>query len=189
MRLGRLPFVKICCISSREEARLGVAAGASALGLVSSMPSGPGQVDDQLVAQIAAVVPPPVATFLLTCKRDAAGIVEQYRVCRTTSLQLVDRVPPDELRRIRVALPAIKIVQAIHVTGHESVEEAKAVSGFIDALFGGISAANAEKAILAVQPFGLDLCSSVRSDGILDESKLKAFFSALWSMQSGQPIF
>jgi phosphoribosylanthranilate isomerase len=36
-------FVKICCIASIDEARLAVSAGASAIGLVSAMPSGRGR--------------------------------------------------------------------------------------------------------------------------------------------------
>jgi phosphoribosylanthranilate isomerase len=38
------PRVKICCISSIEEAHAAIRAGASALGLVSAMPSGPGVI-------------------------------------------------------------------------------------------------------------------------------------------------
>ena len=48
--------VKICCITSTEEARAAVAAGASALGLVSRMPSGPGVIDDETIAAITADV-------------------------------------------------------------------------------------------------------------------------------------
>jgi len=134
MRLPHVPFVKICCIASIEEARLAVSAGASALGLVSAMPSGPGVIADELIAQIAATVPPPVATFLLTSRQDAEGIIEQHRFCRTTTLQLVDHVPHAELRKLRKALPGIGLVQVIHVTGEESIEEARAVAGLVDAL-------------------------------------------------------
>ena len=134
MRLPHVPFVKICCIASIEEARLAVSAGASALGLVSAMPSGPGVIAYELIAQIAATVPPPVATFLLTSRQDADSIIEQQRFCRTTTLQLVDHVPHAELRKLRQALPGIGLVQVIHVTGEESVEEARAVAGLVDAL-------------------------------------------------------
>lgn len=134
MRIDRLPLVKICCISSLEEARLAVSAGASALGLVSSMPAGPGVIADELIAEIAAIVPPPIATFLLTSKQEAEGIVEQHRLCRTTTLQLVDRVPHAELRKLRAKLPGIKLVQVIHVTGPESTEEARSVAHLVDAL-------------------------------------------------------
>src|SRR5512139_2751174 len=107
MRLAHLPFVKVCCIADVAEARLAVACGASALGLVSAMPSGPGVITDERIAEIAGQVPPPVATFLLTCREDAASIAEQHQVCRTNTIQLVDRVPHEELRRLRSFLPGV----------------------------------------------------------------------------------
>ena len=36
-------------------------------------------------------------------------------------------------------------------------------------------------AVAAVQPYGLDLCSGVRTDGRLDAQKLAAFFEQLTS--------
>jgi phosphoribosylanthranilate isomerase len=50
--------VKICCIRDVEEARLAIGAGASALGLVSEMPSGPGVIDEATIAEVAAAAPP-----------------------------------------------------------------------------------------------------------------------------------
>ncbi|MEM9442524.1 MAG: phosphoribosylanthranilate isomerase, partial [Pseudomonadota bacterium] len=44
--------IKICCISSPEEAALAIREGADALGLVGPMPSGPGVIDDQLISAI-----------------------------------------------------------------------------------------------------------------------------------------
>jgi phosphoribosylanthranilate isomerase len=128
------PFVKICCIASRDEARLAMSLGASALGLVSAMPSGPGPIADRLIAEIAATVPPPLATFLLTCRQDADSIIEQHALCRTSTLQLVDHVAPVELKKLRARLPGIRLVQVIHVGGEESIDEARAVGGLVDAL-------------------------------------------------------
>lgn len=128
------PRVKICCISSVEEARQAVELGAAALGLVSQMPSGPGVIPDDLIAEIAATVPPPVATFLLTSLRDAEAIAQQHAVCGTTTLQLVDSVAPTELQRLRRLLPHVKIVQVIHVLGSHSAEEARQASAYVDAL-------------------------------------------------------
>lgn len=128
------PFIKICCIASREEAELATSAGASAIGLVSAMPSGPGPIADSLIAQIAAVVPPPVATFLLTCRQDAESIIEQHAVCRTSTLQLVDTMAPAELEKLRARLPGIRLVQVIHVRGEESIDEAREVARYVDAL-------------------------------------------------------
>lgn len=212
------PRVKICCISSVSEARLAIACGASALGLVSAMPSGPGVIDEALIAEIAADVPPPIATFLLTSLQRADAILAQHLRCKTSTIQLVDSVEPEELRALRASLGGTKLVQVIHVTGPNSVEEARAVAPFVDALLldsgnpslavkelggtgrvhdwklsaeirrtagkpvflaGGLSPSNVGAALEAVQPFGVDLCSSVRENGALDERRLRAFMGAL----------
>ena len=94
------PKIKICCISSIDEARLAISCGASALGLVSAMPSGPGVVDEDLIAQIICTVPPPIATFLLTAQQNADAIIEQQHRCRPNTLQLVDAVAKSELTRL-----------------------------------------------------------------------------------------
>jgi phosphoribosylanthranilate isomerase len=45
-------------------------------------------------------------------------------------------------------------------------------------LAGGLNAGNVADAIRRVRPFGVDLCSGVRTAGNLDESKLIAFVQA-----------
>jgi phosphoribosylanthranilate isomerase len=210
--------VKICCIASVEEARLAVGCGASALGLVGRMPSGPGPIEDELIAEIAAWAPPAVATFLLTSETEPESIVDHVRRCGTSTVQLVDTVLPAAYEALRKAAPQLKIVQVIHVTGPESVEEAKACAPHVDALLldsgrpgaavkelggtgrvhdwslsrrivaeaarpvflaGGLKPENVAEAYGEVRPFGLDLCTGVRTGDRLDESKLKAFFEAL----------
>lgn len=214
MSIPAAPRLKICCISSLEEARLAIRHGASALGLVSAMPSGPGVIEEDLIREIARHVPPPIATFLLTASQDAAEIIDQQRRCRTNTLQLVDRLTAGSYEDLRRALPGIAIVQVIHVTGEASVEEACAVAPRVDALLldsgnpalpvkelggtgrthdwtlsrricaqvgvpvflaGGLKPENVAEAIAQVRPFGLDLCSGVRTDGRLDADKLARF--------------
>lgn len=48
-------------------------------------------------------------------------------------------------------------------------------------LAGGLNAGNVKEAIRIVQPFAVDICSGVRTDGKLDAEKLKAFISAVHS--------
>lgn len=84
------PRVKICCISSEAEAKIAIEYGASALGLVGNMPSGPGVITDQQIKQIAKIVPPPIATFLLTSETQATDIIEHYRKVNTSTIQIVD---------------------------------------------------------------------------------------------------
>ena len=57
-------MIKICCISSLSEADAAMRAGASAIGLVGPMPSGPGIIDDELIATIVSHVDSRVETFL-----------------------------------------------------------------------------------------------------------------------------
>lgn len=212
------PRVKICCISSIEEARMAVQYGASALGMVSSMPSGPGVIQDELIAAIARIVPPGVASFLLTSRQDARSIVEQQRQTGVNTIQIVDRLETGAYNDLREAMPGIALVQVIHVTDEHSVAEALAVAPHVNAILldsgnpnlavkelggtarvhdwqvsrrirervdvpvflaGGLTAANVAEAIRLVQPFGLDLCSGVRTGGHLDEAKLAAFFAAV----------
>ena len=218
MDAASVPRVKICCIQSVAEAGAAVRHGAAALGLVSRMPSGPGIISDETIARIAAFVPPPVATFLLTCRQDAASIIDQQRRLRTTAVQVCDRLVSGSYADLRDALPGVRLVAVVHVTGPGSVEEAVAVASRVDALLldsgnqslavkelggtgrrhdwrlsrqireassapiflaGGLRPENVGEAIAEVGPFGLDLCSSVRTDGRLNPAKLEAFFAAV----------
>lgn len=212
------PRVKICCIASEAEAALAVACGASAIGLVSRMPSGPGPIPDSLIRDIAQTVPPGVATFLLTCETTAEPIIAQQRYCRTNTLQLVDAVADGVYDALRDALPGISLVQVIHVRDEDAIREAVEVSGKVDAILldsgqptlavkqlggtgrthdweisrrlrdavdapvflaGGLNPANVGRAIARVAPFGVDVCSGLRTNGRLDEAKLVQFMTVV----------
>ncbi len=209
------PRVKICCISNVAEAKLALRYGADALGLVARMPSGPGVISESTIAEIAAIIPPSVGSFLLTSELNIADIVTQQQRCRVNTLQIVDRLERGSFEDLHAALPGVSIVQVIHVTGEESIEEAcRVAEQGVDALLldsgdqrlpvkllggtgrthdwtisrrireavniplflaGGLSAENVATAIEEVQPFGVDVCSSLRTNGQLDEAKLSAF--------------
>lgn len=212
------PRVKVCCIASEEEAALAVRMGASAVGLVSRMPSGPGPIPETRIRDIARTVPPGIATFLLTCETTAEPIIRQQRYTGANTLQLVDEVEPGVHDALRHALPGIKIVQVIHVRDESALTEARRVSPQVDAILldsgnpslatkelggtgrshdwavsrkirdavrvpvylaGGLSPQNVGKAITQVQPFGVDVCSGLRTDGRLDHIKLEQFMRAV----------
>jgi phosphoribosylanthranilate isomerase len=208
------PRVKICCIQSEEEAHTAVRLGASALGLVSEMPSGPGVIPEDRIAAIAKVIPPGISAFLLTSRQDVDSIVAQQRRTGVDTLQLVDKMPTGAYAELRRCLPGIRIVQVIHVVGEDSVEEAVSVAPQVDVILldsgnpsssikelggtgrvhdwalsrrirdkvskpvflaGGLNPSNVREAVLQVAPFGLDVCSGVRTDGRLDEGKVVPF--------------
>lgn len=126
--------VKICCINSIEEAALAVRYGASALGLVAEMPSGPGVISEARIAEIAATVPPPVDTFLLTSRTGPGEIAAQHDRCRTTTVQICDRLPKHGHAALRKLLPGVSLVQVVHITNQASVDEALSVAAEVDAL-------------------------------------------------------
>lgn len=210
--------VKICCISSVNEARMAIASGADALGLVAAMPSGPGEVDDATIRAVTAEVPPPLATFLLTSRATGPDIVDHVRHCGTNTVQIVDHIDPGELAILAVSLPMVRRVQVIHVEGPGALDLIPRYQPYVHAflldsgkpggtmrelggtgrthdwqvsrefvrraekpvfLAGGLTPANVAEAIATVRPFGVDLCSGVRTDGHLDQAKLDAFMAAV----------
>jgi phosphoribosylanthranilate isomerase len=208
------PRIKICCIGSIEEAMTAVAFGASAVGLVAKMPSGPGPIPDELIRQIAGNVPPPVATFLLTSETSVEEIIKHHLRTNTNTIQIVDLLLSGTYSELKAALPSVKIVQVIHVIDESSVDLAVGISDQVDALLldsgnpnlkikelggtgrvhnwklsrkirenskcpvflaGGLKPENVREAIDEVQPFAVDVCSGVRTNGKLDRQKLSDF--------------
>ncbi len=197
---------------------MAIDAGASAIGLVSAMPSGPGPIPEDLIAEIAAIVPPGVSSFLLTCLQDVDSIIDQQRRLRVNTIQICDRLTTGSYQDLRAALPGISLVQVVHVTGPEAVEEAIAVAPHVDAILldsgnqslaikelggtgrthdwslsrriresiakplflaGGLNPTNVAAAIREVQPYGIDVCSGLRTEGALDPQKLSGFMHAI----------
>jgi phosphoribosylanthranilate isomerase len=190
------------------------------------MPSGPGVIDENLIAEIVSKVPPPIATFLLTSKQNSEEIIKQQLKTRVNTLQLVDYVDYNEIKLLRRKLPGIKIVQVIHVLNEGSVKEALGVEKYVDAILldsgnpnlmtkelggtgrthnwaiskkikdrvkvpvilaGGLNPGNILEAIKIVQPYGLDICSGLRTENSLDEEKMKLFFEKVNNYNVGQP--
>ncbi|KAK0360883.1 hypothetical protein LTR94_025601, partial [Friedmanniomyces endolithicus] len=96
--------IKICCIASPDEARIAIAAGADALGLVARMPSGPGRISDRAIAEVTALVPPPVATLLLTSEITADAISAHVRATAPAAVQIVSHIDPAESGKLAVSI-------------------------------------------------------------------------------------
>jgi phosphoribosylanthranilate isomerase len=213
-----IPRLKVCCIGSIVEAQLAMAYGADAVGLVAAMPSGPGPIADELITEIAALVPPPVATFLLTSRTTAGDIAAHVQLTRPTAVQIVSHIDIGEYVALRRLLPGTKLVQVVHVENADSVDLARRYADVADLLLldsgrpglnelggtgrvhdwemsarivadvhvpvflaGGLTPENVTQAVALVRPFGVDLCSGLRTQGRLDAAKLAAFTHALWN--------
>jgi len=199
---------------------MAIAQGADALGLVAKMPSGPGPISDELIATIARQIHPPIASFLLTSEQSSRAIIEHIKETGVNTVQIVDELTAGTYDDIHAALPYVRVVQVIHVTGEECIEQALAVHEFVDAILldsgnpkaavktlggtgnvhnwnisreliravkvpvflaGGLNAENVKVAIQTAHPFGVDVCSGVRTNGKLDHEKLTAFITAVHS--------
>ncbi len=207
--------IKICCISSLEEARMAIEFGADAIGLVGQMPSGPGVIPDGLIKEIAESVAGEADTFLLTSETRSERIVEHHRRVNTTMIQIVDALVAGTHKEIKYELGDVKLVQVIHVSDESSVDHAVLASETADFILldsgdpslaikelggtgkthnweisrniveqskkpvflaGGLNPDNVRQAIEMVGPFGIDICTGVRTNGVLDPSKLNRVF-------------
>ncbi len=210
--------VKICCIQSFKEAQLAIKYGATAVGLVSEMPSGPGVISQSKIEEIAVQIPTGINTFLLTSKLNSEEIIAQIQNCKTNTVQLVDYVKLDVYQKIKRRFPHLQIVQVIHVKNEESINEALRIQKYVDSILldsgneklvvkqlggtgrthnwkisknivssvhvpvflaGGLNSENISAAIKEVNPYGVDICSGVRTKGFLDENLLKEIFNKI----------
>ncbi len=206
--------VKICCMASVEEAHLAAGHGASAVGLVGDMPSGPGVIGAKAAAKIAREAPTGLDTFLLTSGERAADIANELAVCPASTVQIVRHIDPEEYPALIEAVPQVRRVQVIHIEDEGALTLATRYTPFVHAflldsgrtsgatpqfggtgnthdwsisarfvaqtklpvyLAGGLKSANVYDAITQVRPYGVDLCTGVRTNDQLDEAKLLSF--------------
>lgn len=220
MLLGQSLAIKICCVKDVAEARLAVSYGAAAVGLVSSMPTGPGVISDRMIAQIVTQIPSNIGTFLLTAETDPALIARQALAAGVNTVQICDRPPHGAHQQLRRMARSLSIVQVVHVIDEDSYHEAVHVARHVDALLldsgnpygaerelggtgrthdweisrrivrdveipvflaGGLNPDNVADAIRTVRPYGVDVCTGVRTSRRLDRTKVVAFFEAVWN--------
>ena len=104
---------------------MAAAAGATHVGLVAAMPSGPGPIAADRIAEIVGAVPTGVTAVLLTAHTDADSIIEHARTTGVTAVQIVGEVPADVRLSIKAAAGSIDILQVVHVGGPEALEQAQ----------------------------------------------------------------
>lgn len=127
------PQIKICCIADNHEAQLAVKLGAHALGLVGPMPSGPGVINEQTAAQIVKQVPSEIQTFWLTASTNADDIARELDSVGANTVQMVNYVSPNEIKRLAKVNPKVRRVQVVHVEDRGCLELINEYSTLVDA--------------------------------------------------------
>ncbi|HVN83617.1 MAG TPA: phosphoribosylanthranilate isomerase [Candidatus Binatia bacterium] len=127
--------VQIAGVSGLDEALAAERAGADALGFTLRLPTG---VHDGLTEAkargIIAQLPPFITSVAITYVSTAREAVELCRYLGVGALQLHGEFPTQELPIVRVGLPHIKLIRAVHVTGPEAIAKARALERHVDAI-------------------------------------------------------
>ncbi len=205
---GRRLFVKICGITSADDARLAVDAGADALGFV-FWPKSPRAVDAVQARAIGDGIP---ASIVRVGVFVDAGADEMARVADAAGLDLLqlhgDEAPSATASLCRPAWKALRVGPDFtardarrwsqHVAGllldarsasapggtGESFDwslarRARECARFL-MLAGGLTAENVERAIAVAEPDGVDVSSGVESrPGRKDPARVRAFVAAV----------
>jgi phosphoribosylanthranilate isomerase len=117
--------VKICGITTVEDALTAVAAGADVLGFVFA-PS-PRQVSIEAAAAILRALPPFVTTVGVLVDQEPAPILER---CPLDVLQFHGSEPPEQMR----AFPGVRAVKAFRVRASGDLESLRCYHGAADAI-------------------------------------------------------
>jgi phosphoribosylanthranilate isomerase len=196
--------VKICGITSLEDAHAAVDSGADALGFVFYPPS-PRYVTPEQAEQIIKTLPPFVTTVGLFVDVTLAAVSETVARCGLDRVQLHGRETPEFCRQItRPVIKAIRIKNAeslTHVADYivsaylldayvegalpggtgasfswELAARAKPFGPII--LAGGLTPENVEIAIDQVRPYGVDVSTGVEcAPGVKDHRKVRQFIA------------
>lgn len=194
-------FVKICGITTEDDALLSVALGADAVGFVFA-PSAR-QIAPALARDIARRLPPEVMTVGVFRDEAPERVVEIVHTAGLRAAQLHGHETTEVTRYVAARVPFV--IQAF-AAGDRSLERASAYGAnaiLVDSpapgsgevfdwalaegaplgmriiLAGGLTAENVGVAIDAVRPWGVDVSTGVEaSPGHKDPRKLRAFIEA-----------
>jgi phosphoribosylanthranilate isomerase len=196
--------VKICGITSVEDAQAAVDAGADALGFVFYPPS-PRYVTPEEAEQIIHTLPPFVTTVGLFVDVALAIVCETAAHCGLDRVQLHGRETPEFCRQ--VTRPVIKAFRVENARSLRLLPEYKVSAYLLDAyvvgalpggtgvsfswelaaqaspygpviLAGGLTPENVKVAIAQTHPYGVDVSTGVeRAPGIKDHEKVRQFIA------------
>jgi len=197
--------VKICGITSVQDAAAAVDAGADALGFV-FVPGTPRLIGLEIAEQIAAAVPPLVSTVGVFVDQPLGEILSVIARCRLQAAQLHGNEPEALSRQIPVkVIKAIRVRDAADLrrigtypahaflldafvegqpggtgitTSWDLARQARGHAPII--LSGGLRPDNVAQAVRAVRPYAVDVSSGVETGpGRKDHRKVRDFIAAV----------
>lgn len=207
-----MTFIKICGITSLDDALAAVDAGADALGFNFYKPS-PRYVTPQTAREIIDHLPDHILTVGVFVNEQSPEYVENLaRDAAVTAIQLHGDEPPDYCRRLanRYVIKALAAgpgfdaerateyeVDAVLLDTRDDALRggtgrvfdwsiANQVRRTVPKLFlaGGLSLQNIEQAIISVDPYGVDACSSLEeTPGRKDHQRMRAFVKTVRSVK------
>lgn len=204
--------IKICGITSAEDALAASDMGADALGFI-AVPHTPRYLSPDQYAEISSALPLFVKRVVVALRpEDAEDYLAEYvqHYDETQDKSRFHRGAQWRIRafRIRDEASLTEIAQYPHPVGavlldayHESAlggagvsfnwnlaKQAKALTDRPLILAGGLTPGTITDALKAVQPYGVDVSSGVESaPGIKDHAKMRAFINAVrqWDLSRG----
>lgn len=192
--------IKICGITTREDAVDAVRAGADAIGVICYSPESPRNLSDAGVRDIFSAVRPDV---LCACVTHTRNPDELQAICRLSpdEIQMSHSFPrsmvPGSIRVVRVLSPGMPvpddgdavIVDASMGKGAlydaEYAADVRRTAGMPVYLAGGLTPENVSEAVRTIRPDGVDVATGTEhSPGVKDHAKVRAFIRAVRDAES-----
>lgn len=194
--------VKICGISSVDEALCCAQAGADAVGLVFAQ--SPRRVEPALARKITASLPPFIQRVGVFVNAEKTLVEQIASYVGLTALQFHGQEAADYCASF--SLPVIKAVAVNSATDLAGFDEFPAAAILLDTydpllaggtgrtfnwelvesglkkpvvLAGGLHAGNVQSAIKQVKPYAVDISSGVETNGKKDKEKIKVFIASV----------
>jgi phosphoribosylanthranilate isomerase len=198
--------VKICGITTPQDACLAAELGAHAIGL-NFYPESPRSISPFAARNILRELPPLVSSVGIFVNWAAEPVIALSQALRLSAAQLHGDETPQTVAEVAKKIPVIKVLRIEKGSTPIGLPRHRAAAAFLlDAaisgrfggtgfntdwaqartlaeshrviLAGGLTPDNVAEAILAVRPFAVDVASGVESlPGKKDLAKLRAFFS------------
>jgi phosphoribosylanthranilate isomerase len=127
--------IQIAGVSSLDEALALERMGVDALGFTVRLPGGEHDgLSEAKARSIVLDLPPFVSTVAITYVDRAREAIDLCRYLGVSTLQLHGEFPMYDLEMMRAAVPHLKLIRAVHVTGPDAVARARALERRVDAL-------------------------------------------------------